>query len=358
MESRATARIGFLTVAALLAPTLLMVAMAPPAEAATSYTWGSDLSQWWSIDNAKRGEAITAAKASGQTLFFTDAKDGWGLAGWGTPGYKTITTFGVGDGGVDRVVRDAHAQGIKVAARFDIFNDHEAARRFPHAVIGGNPTWVDPACADVRAYLIGMAKDLVSRTRIDEFHFDHIRYPQVGEDGASGSARLPCTGGTLADQTGKDRVEVITSFVRETSAAVKSVRPVTTSMSIFGRAMEVPMRDIGQDAGRLAPVLDRLFPMFYPGYYSQEAVAKPYDYMYRVTKAAVQRFGSAEIVPWVQGFDEFAGNTNAVCTQMKAAADAGGSGAMVWWFASMGTSQATWKTLAGCLPAGTAPAPA
>lgn len=340
---------------ALLAPALVAVAPAG-GSSAPPFAWGSDLSPWWSYDPAQRVPALDSAKAVGMARVHVDAKDGWGLAAWSTPDHATFTPFAPGDGAVERVTRDAAARGIAVAARFDAFEDHEAARRFPAASLGGSPAWVDPACADVQRALLAKVRDLVLRTDVSEVNLDHLRYPDVSELPAS--TPLPCTGGRLGDAPGLRRSEVIAAFARDAAATARAARPgVEVTASVFASAVHGPRHDIGQDLALLAPHLDVLMPMAYPSYYSPAAEADPYGTVRDTTALAVQRFGAAKVRPWVQGFGPYAGDGDAVCRQLRGAVDGGATGAAVWWFASMGTAPGPWKTAAACVPA-SAPAPA
>lgn len=362
-----TRRIPLLLTGILLLPLLAVAApvagTAGTASASGSgaFAWGSDLSPWWSYDPASRVPALDTAKATGMTHVVTDAKDGWGLASWSTPSYATFTSFAAGDGATERVVRDAQARGLGVVARFDAFEDHEMARRYPAASLGGSPAWVDPACPEVRAALLGMARDLVLRTGVTQVNLDHVRYPDTSELPAT--TPLPCTGGRLGDAPGSARTSVITAFVRDAAAAIREAKPgVTVSASVFAASVHGPLPHIGQDAGLLAPHLDVLMPMVYPSYFSASAEADPYGTVKDTTAVAVQRFGAAKVKPWVQGFGPYAGSGEKACTQLKAAADAGASGAFVWWFASMGTASGPWASAAACVPAATstptAPPPA
>lgn len=358
-----TRRIPLLLTGILLLPLLAVSApVAGPAGVASAsgagpFAWGSDLSPWWSYDPAARAPALDTAKATGMTHVVTDAKDGWGLAAWSTPSYATFTPFAAGDGATERVVRDAQARGVGVIARFDAFEDHEMARRYPAASLGGSPAWVDPACPEVRAALLGMARDLVLRTGVTQVNLDHVRYPDTSELPAT--TPLPCTGGRLGDAPGSVRTSVITGFVRDAAAAIREAKPgVTVSASVFAASVRGPLPHVGQDAGLLAHHLDVLMPMVYPSYFSASAEADPYGTVKDTTAVAVQRFGAAKVKPWVQGFGAYAGSGEKACTQIKAAADAGASGAFVWWFASMGTAPTPWASAAKCVPAATSTAPA
>lgn len=294
---------------------------------------------------------MLAAEAGRMNVFFTDAKDGLGYASWSTTAFPTFTAFAPGDGAVERVVKDARARGMQVAARFDMFEDGVASQKFPSRALGAS--WVDPACPEVQANLIAMVTDFVKRVPVDVINFDHVRYPYTNE--VSGTKALPCTGGTLGSPT-SDRSAIIAAFVKDAAAAARDARPgIRVSASIFPDSLAGPNKIIGQDAAKIAPHVDVLMPMAYPSYWLGSTDA-PYKSVYENTRIGVQKFGSAKIQPWIQGFGIYAGNTARVCDQVKAARDAGASGVFVWWLPEMGNSQTMWKSLGDCAAA-SAPVP-
>ncbi|MFA5862716.1 MAG: putative glycoside hydrolase, partial [Candidatus Thermoplasmatota archaeon] len=330
----------------LLAPAILGVGAAPAAAATAGFAWGSDLSQWGSYVDADRNAAISVSVATGMNTIVTDAKDG-GPVGWASTTYPTVTRFAAGDGGVERVTRDAHAKGLKVAARFDVFEDSGAAAKYQYASLGGSPVWVDPGCAEVRAYALAQVKELVKLVPIDELAFDHVRYPDGSE---SYKTSLPCTA------SGADRSAIITSWVKDAAAAARAIRPgIVVSVSVFAYTMKGPIPAIGQDASLLAPHVDILRPMIYPVYISSTALADPYTAAKSWTSAGVQKFGGAKIQPWIQGFGTYSTRPDLVCAQYKGLADAGASGGIVWWFPSTGTTHTFWDKVSPCVPTSAPP---
>lgn len=316
---------------------LLPLALAPTAHAATSapFAWGADLPPWWSSSAPDRAAAIAASSAAGMTLIAVDAKEEGALR------YE----------GVRFVVQDAHAKSIRVVARYDIFEDKLAAQKFPGSAIAGGP-WVDPACADVRAYALANLRALVSTTGIDEVNFDHVRYPETAE--APADARLPCTGGTVGTPSATDRVAVITSWVRDAAAEARAIRPIQVSASTFAQSITGPYASIGQDSRALAPHLDIVRPMLYPTYLGRSSA--PYETVHEWTTKSVQAFGAAKTQPWIQSFDVYSARPDIVGLQLKALVDAGATGGLAWWFWSAGTSTSYWTTVASALPAAPPPA--
>lgn len=344
---------------ALVLTALLMgpaFAALPTAQASAGFAWGSDLSLWSSYDDAQRKAALDVSVAMGMPVIATDAKS-QGPVGWASTTYPTYDRYAANDGAVERVVRDAHARGLQVIGRFDAFEDEVAAAKYPWTVIGGSPRWVDPACAEIRSYVLAQVKELVTRVALDELAIDHVRYPDTGN--APGSSKLPCTGGTLATLGTRDRTEVVASFVREVADAARAIRPgIRVSVTVYASTMIVPFPEIGQDATKLAPLVDVLRPMAYPTYLYPGGDQEPYKAVYDHVRPGVVKYGAAKVQPWIQGIDIFATRSDLVCEEMRAVADAGASGALVWWFWSTGTSSAFWQPVAACVPGGAAPAPA
>ncbi len=344
--------------AKVVSPTFTWGGSAPPSgtpppsgPSGGAFDFGSDIAIGSAYSNSVRGNVIDIAKASRMTIIFTDAKDGSGKAGWYTTNYPmSSSAYTPGDGSVERAVRDAHANGFKSAVRFATFTDVNAAAKFPNSRIG-DTNYLDPACPEVRAHMIGMLKDLTRRTDVDEINLDYVRYSATLPSWTT----FPCTGGTAGQVTDK-RNEVIASFVKEANAAIKSVRSdVKLSASVFPQSMKAPLTAYGQDAGRMAPHIDVFMPMIYPGlnFRGQD----PYKVTYDLTKAGVDRFGSAKVRPWIQGEGTYAGTVAPVCNQIRAVTAAGGSGALPWWFHTMGFSKSMWQSISDCLPATTTPSP-
>ncbi|HVL47811.1 MAG TPA: putative glycoside hydrolase, partial [Candidatus Thermoplasmatota archaeon] len=323
----------------LLAPALVFASPAAAAPAAT-FDFGSDIAIGTAWSHTARKPAMDAALASGMTIFFSDAKDGTGKAGWYTTAYPMSGAYAPGDGAVERAAADAHKNGLKSAVRFATFIDKNAAAKFPHARVAGTD-YLDPACKDVRAHMIGMLKDLVARTKVDEVNLDYVRYNPT----LSSTAPLPCTGGTVGQVTDA-RNDHIASFVKEASAAIKAIRPeVKLSASVFPQSLQKPLTPYGQDAVRMSPGIDVFMPMIYPMNFAGQ---DPYKLTYDFVASGVSRLGAEKVRPWIQGESTYAGQVAPVCNQIKAVAAAGGAGAFVWWFHTMGFNVDMWKQIGAC----------
>lgn len=324
--------------------------VAPDADAASSaFVWGADLPAWWAVSAPDRAAAISASAGAGMELLVTDAKEaGDGRVAWWTPSYPTFRDLAEGEGAVELVARDAHTAGLDVVVRFDVFEDGSMASLFPASRIAGT-NWVDPACADVRAYALAQVQDLLTRVAFEELNFDHVRYPETAD--ASSRAALPCTGGALGSATTHaKRAEAITSWVAQAAATARELRPgIRVSASLYVQSLDGTLPAIGQNATRLAPHLDILRPMIYPGYLGTPQ--QPYTTVFDWTAKSVERFGSEKTQPWVQGFLTYSTQPQLVGEQLSAVHQAGGAGALVWWFWSAGTSGTFWDAAAAPLDA-------
>ena len=307
----------------------LLMGAALGEAAAPGLRWGSDLAPWLATSDADRLAAINASVSAGMSWISVDAK---------TEGADAKP-------GVLLVVRDAHARGLNVSGRFDVFEDAVAARLYPASAIAGGP-WVDPACANVRAYEITKVRDLAA-TGVDEIDFDHVRYPETGD--APANAALPCSGGFLGDTGKTARITTITTWIRDAAAGARATTPgIRVASTIYPQALNsAGYIAIGQQASSIAPYVDVLRPIIYPTYLGTES--QPYSTVYSWTAQGVAAFGSAKIQPWVQGFAAYSTQPDIVGQELRAVIDAGGSGALVWWFWSAGTAEAFWNEVAAAI---------
>jgi len=86
-------------------------------------------------------------------------------------------------------VQEAHARGLELHAWVNPYRAHfpddtsriaasHIARRRPDLVVRYGPyLWLDPGSAEVRAYTVGVVRDLVRRYDIDGMHIDDYFYP-------------------------------------------------------------------------------------------------------------------------------------------------------------------------------------
>lgn len=145
-------------------------------------------------------------------------------------------------------IEEAHPRGIEVHAWMNPYrgmasatapraDDHITRTLEQHAHPWGSTIWMDPGAAEVRAHVVAVARDIVSRYGVDGLHFDDYFYPypdgsRVFPDDATYAAYLE-GGGTLSRADW--RRDNVNALVREVSAAVAAVRDdVRFGISPFG----------------------------------------------------------------------------------------------------------------------------
>src|SRR5689334_14423464 len=86
-------------------------------------------------------------------------------------------------------VEEAHARGLELHAWINPYRAHapedkspisktHIARRRPDLVVKYGPyLWMDPGSAEIRAYTVGVVRDIVRRYDIDGLHIDDYFYP-------------------------------------------------------------------------------------------------------------------------------------------------------------------------------------
>lgn len=325
----------------------------PATPLADSWISGSDATYWWAASSTRLPQMIASLHAARMNTLFVDAKDGEGAAAWDAALLPRAFAWS-GASPVDRAVAAAHAASpkIAVAARFATFLDAHAAWEVVPSARIGSTDWIDPACPEARAWAAAAAVDLVLATGVDEVNLDFVRYPSPSE--LSSSTPLPCAGGTYASPR-LPKTVVVATAAQEIAAAVKAVAPsVTVSGDVFGYSCYQPVTSVGHDAALLALALDHVMPMLYPTGFAGNAGADPYGTVRKATEACVDLVGDGDAVkPWIQGFSArgWTYSFPQVESQIRAVRDAGGSGAVAWWFPSLGTSATNWAALADAMPA-------
>lgn len=172
-------------------------------------------------------------------------------------------------------VEEAHKNGIELHAWFWVFNvgnerhnpivgkDIEypgpvlSTRRFSWALAGKTGSffahnqheyWIDPAHPEARRYAADLIKEVVAKYPVDGIQYDYIRYPfngkpnQMGFDWV-GRLRFERETGLSLDNLDEEgaavwqawRIAQVNSFVEETSAAVRKMRPgIQISAAVYG----------------------------------------------------------------------------------------------------------------------------
>ncbi len=180
-------------------------------------------------------------------------------------------------------------------------------------------------------YNIAIAVD-AAQAGFDEIQFDYLRFP----DAPKGVAfEKPTTEST--------RLDAITGFLRE---ARRQLAPfnVFLSADIFGYACwNLNDTGIGQRLEAMMPLVDYLAPMLYPSGFQfgipgyPDPVTHPYEIVRLSLDRARARLGVAPVRfrPWLQAFKDYAFDRRTfdaeeVTAQIRAAADFGSDGWMLW----------------------------
>jgi hypothetical protein len=231
-------------------------------------------------------------------------------------------------------------RGIYTIARIVVFKDDPLATARPDLAVHRRDgsiyrdrerlAWADPHHTEVRAYNIGVARE-VAEAGFDEIQFDYARLP----DATGLVYREP--------DTMQNRVAAIDGFLREARAALVPYN-VFLAIDIFGYVCWNPDDTrIGQQLERIAEIVDYISPMLYPSSFQfgipgyRNPVQHPYEIVHRSLERALERTGVSPLRfrPWLQAFPDYAFGAGAftagqVRAQIRAAEDIGTNGWMLW----------------------------
>jgi hypothetical protein len=226
------------------------------------------------------------------------------------------------------------------AARIVVFKDDPLATARPDPAVRRRDgsiyrdhevlAWTDPHQAEVRAYNIGVARE-VATAGFDEIQFDYARLP----DATGLVYREP--------DTMQNRVAAIEGFLREVRTALVPYN-VFLAIDIFGYVCWNPDDTrIGQQLERIAGVVDYISPMLYPSSSQygipvyRNPVQHPYEIVHWSLERALERtrLPAMRFRPWLQAFPDYAFGAGAftagqVKAQIRAAEDIGTNGWMLW----------------------------
>lgn len=247
---------------------------------------------------------------------------------------------------VPKLVDRLHQEGIHVVARQALFHDPFLASRRPDLALkskSGKPwlekgrrVWVDPNHPEVRAYNLGIAKELVAMG-VDEIQFDYIRFPAMGaiKDIAYSF-----------DPVKTPKHAVITSFLKEAYEALHPTGALV-SLDVFGVVAwdeGIDVKITGQKLEDLAKYTDVISPMVYPSHFyppffgHQRPAEEPYYFVNEgIRRTALKTAGTGVVLrPWLQAFN-LGGKLKArnygpgyVSEQIKGTYDAKGIGYLLW----------------------------
>lgn len=130
------------------------------------------------------------------------------------------------------LLEEAHAAGLELHAWFNVYkirgpvppspsSPQHPARAYPAWVVQyENESWLDPGLPAVRAYLVRIFSDLISKYDLDGVCFDFIRYP--GRDFPDAETYRRFGNGRARDDWRRDNIN---AFVQEAHAAAARIRP-------------------------------------------------------------------------------------------------------------------------------------
>jgi len=314
------------------------------------------------VGSAKRfGHLVDLARRTEINALVIDVKDHRGQIAFATDD-RRLAPFQQSNPSLGRLAEftsGLRQQGLYLIARVPVFPDQALAqKRSDLALKRGDGSlwrdslgllWLDPASNDVWKYNVAVGEAAFAGG-FDEVQFDYIRFPS---DGSLGSIRYPVYDGKLA------KAKVIANLFAYFDKELRQKRGIPISADLFGLTMWQHESDlgIGQRLMDAAPRLDFVSPMVYPSHYPPgfEGFANPALYPYEVVYRNLVRGNElletmnrnnavlaeadppvpvprlATLRPWIQDFDMGAVYDVArVRAQMRAAADGGASGWLIW----------------------------
>jgi hypothetical protein len=239
------------------------------------------------------------------------------------------------------LLRSLRDSGLYAIARIVVFKDDPLATTRPDlAVKLQNHTlfrdrehlaWTDPMLKEVRDYNIDIAIE-AARAGFDEIQFDYLRFPDA-----------PSGVGFAKPTTEASRLAAIAAFLAEARQQLAAFN-VFLAADIFGYVCWNPNdTGIGQRLEEIMPHVDYLSPMLYPSgfQYGIPGYANPVAHPYVIVRLSLERararLGVAPIRfrPWLQAFRDYAFDRHMfaagdVAAQIRAAADFGSDGWMLW----------------------------
>ena len=239
------------------------------------------------------------------------------------------------------LLQSLHASGIYAIARIVVFKDDPLATARPDLAVKlhdgrlfhdrENLGWTDPTLKEVRDYNTGIAVE-AARAGFDEIQFDYLRFPDA-----------PRGIGFAKPTTEASRLEAIEGFLAEARHQLAPFN-VYLAADIFGYVCwNSNDTGIGQRLENIMPLVDYLSPMLYPSGFQfgipgyPNPLAHPYEIVRLSLERARARLGVAPIRfrPWLQAFKDYAFDrrtfdADEVAAQIRAAADFGSDGWMLW----------------------------
>ncbi len=253
------------------------------------------------------------------------------------------------------VVKDLKSRGLYVIARIVTFQQKTMAENKPEwavlSSVTGQPwkggyaaqqKWLDASNPEVQDHLVAMTKEIL-QLGFDEIQYDYVRFPS--DPAPSEPGDMVFAAGPITD-TGK--TAALKTFL---SKAYAVIQPSDAFMDIdvFGYSLW-PDRDgapilgvIGQVIPELIDDTDYISPMIYPSHFSagEQGCDQPaqcaYQLVHKSGEYAQRLFAGkrTKYRPWLEDFDwpgadYTSPGTTKVTDQIKAAAETGAWGWMMW----------------------------
>ncbi|MEI7451650.1 MAG: putative glycoside hydrolase [Candidatus Falkowbacteria bacterium] len=243
---------------------------------------------------------------------------------------------------IKALIDKLHQAHLYVIARVAVFQDPLLADKKPEWAVKSKASgrawrdrkglaWLDTSNPEVWKYHVAIAKEAIG-LGFDEINLDYVRFPS---DGAISDMSFPY----LGKQT---KADALRNFFAYFSQQLKD-EPAYLSVDLFGLTTTVKNdMNIGQVIENAAPYFDYICPMVYPSHYPngflgfKNPADHPYEVIYKAIKSGDSRIKAvsdnrAVLRPWIQDFNMGAIYTASMIKQeLKASADAGGDGYLVW----------------------------
>ena len=243
---------------------------------------------------------------------------------------------------LDELLPRLKERGIYTIARMVVMKDNTLGTRRPELAVRNSATgdpwrdyrggiWLDPYNPGVAEYIAALAGDLADKG-FDEVQLDYVRFFSDG-DYSVADTNLP--------NTQSFRLPAIRRLFRLVSDSLANRRAFFAADVFPISFIATDDQGIGQRPEVIMPYVDYFSPMVYPSHYGPGTFgyANPNNYPYEVIDATLQimneqRAGLPLVIrPWIQdfGFGPFPPYTAAqVLAEMRAAADNGAQGWMIW----------------------------
>lgn len=235
-----------------------------------------------------------------------------------------------------------HERGIYCIARMVVMKDNTVGASRPELAVKNSATgkpwrdfrggiWLDPYNPGVAEYIAAIAGDLAAKG-FDEVQLDYVRFYSDG-DYSVADPNLP--------DTQSFRLPAIRRLFRVVSDELKATRAFFAA-DVFPISFIAPDdQGIGQRPEVIMPYVDYFSPMVYPSHYASGTFGyavpndHPYEIIDKTLKIMNREAAGLRLVirPWIQdfGLDPVPRYTAAqVRTEMKALADNGALGWMIW----------------------------